>query len=190
MVSTTAGGTQVLFNGTAAPMIYAASGQVSAVVPYEVGGQSVANVQISYNGYLSTVTPVPVTAAAPGLFMDSSGTGQLAMLNQNGSANSPSNPEARGNVVVLYGTGEGQTNPPGVDGQILGSVTKPLLTPAVTIGGVNALVRYFGGAPGEVDGIFQVNVVVPDSVTPGNAVPVTVAVGTAVSPTGTTMAVK
>ena len=30
--------------------------------------------------------------------------------------NSPSNPAGKGSVVVLYGTGEGATNPTGVDG--------------------------------------------------------------------------
>jgi uncharacterized protein (TIGR03437 family) len=189
-VSTTAGGTQVLFDGVAAPMIYAVTGQVSAVAPYEIAGKSVTQVQVSYNGAISTATPVPVTGSAPALFTYSAGTGQLAMLNHDSSLNSPSNPEARGQYVVIFGTGEGQTNPPGVDGQILGSVTQPVLRTTVTIGGVNASVLYFGGAPSLVDGVFQVDVVIPNNVTPGPAVPVMVTVGTAASPVGTTMAVK
>ena len=44
---------------------------------------------------------------------DSSGQGQAAALNQDGALNSAENPAAAGSVVVLYGTGEGQTDPPG-----------------------------------------------------------------------------
>ena len=80
---------------------------------------------------------------------------------------------------LLYGTGEGQTSPPGVDGTIPGRSTT-LKTPTqrvrVRIGGVEADVLYAGSAPFLVSGVLQVNAKVPAGVTPGVAVPVEVIV--------------
>jgi uncharacterized protein (TIGR03437 family) len=47
-LATTIGGVQVLFNGTAVPMIYASSTQVSAVVPYEMSSVASPSVWIKY----------------------------------------------------------------------------------------------------------------------------------------------
>jgi uncharacterized protein (TIGR03437 family) len=60
----------------------------------------------------------------------------------------------------------------------------------VQIGGQAATVSYAGNAPGLVEGAFQVNALVPITVTPGNAVPIAIAVGGTSSPAGTTIAVK
>ena len=89
-------------------MIYSLTGQVAAVVPYEVrpGGSTIA--QVEYQGRLSNPLTLSTAAAAPALFTtDSSGKGQGAILNQDGSANGPTNPAAKGSIVVLFGTGEG-----------------------------------------------------------------------------------
>jgi hypothetical protein len=103
-------GTQVLFDGTPEPLIYTSDMQVSAIVPYQVAGQHVTNVQVVYNGLKSSVVPVQVVGSAPGLFtLDSSGIGQGAILNQDSTVNSFQNPADRGSVVTLYATGEGQT---------------------------------------------------------------------------------
>ena len=49
----------------------------------------------------------------------------------------------------------------------------------------------FGGeAPGFTAGVMQVNALVPESVTPGNAVPVTITIGGVTSQAGVTLAVK
>jgi uncharacterized protein (TIGR03437 family) len=187
----TAGGTSVTFDGVAAPMLYAVNGQLSAIVPYSVAGKTNTQMQVTYAGQQSAPSAVPVTSAAPGLFTaNASGTGNAAALNQDYSFNSPSVPALRGSTIVLYGTGEGQTAPGGVDGLVNSSVfPKPNLPVQVTIGGVKAQVAYFGEAPGLVSGVFQANVVIPTGISPGN-VPVVVTVGTASSPAGVTIAVK
>jgi hypothetical protein len=117
-VSTTIGNTQVLVGGFPAPMIFASSTQVSAVVPYEIAGFANPNVQVKYLGQTSNGVLVNVASTHPGLFtLNASGTGPGAILNQNASTNGPSNPAARGETVVVFLTGEGQTNPPGIDGK-------------------------------------------------------------------------
>ncbi len=186
-----AGNTTIRFDGVAAPVIYSVNGQMSAIVPYSVAGKASTQMQVLYNGQSSTPVAVPVVSAAPGLFTaDASGTGNAASLNQDYSLNSAATPAAKGSVVVLFGTGEGQTIPAGVDG--LGNKTSfpsPALPVQISIGGVNAKIAYFGAAPSLVSGVFQANVYVPDNAPSGN-LPVIVTVGGISSPAGVTVAVK
>lgn len=49
---------------------------------------------------------------------DPSGTGLVAILNQDFSVNSGANRADPGSAVTLFATGVGQTGPPGVDGKI------------------------------------------------------------------------
>jgi len=60
--------------------------------------------------------------------------------------------------------------------------------PAVTIGGVSAQVLYAGGAPGQIAGLMQVNVVAPSGLS--GAVPVVLTVGGLPSQPGVTVAVR
>ena len=118
-LATTIGGVQVLFNGTPAPMIYASSTQVSAVVPYEMALVSNPSVWIAYAGQTSNAYPLTVAATAPGLFaQNASGSGPGAILNQDNSLNGPGHPAAKGSIVQMFMTGEGQTTPQGVTGTI------------------------------------------------------------------------
>jgi uncharacterized protein (TIGR03437 family) len=191
-VATNITGTQVLINGTLAPLIYASATQINAIVPYEAGTAGSASLQILSAGVPSGVWNLPLAASAPAIFsIASNGSGQGAVLNQDNSVNSPSNPAARGTLVQIYATGEGLTSPPGVTGSVTGSNTKsPVLPVNVAIGGVNAAVQYDGSAPDAVAGLFQVNAVVPAGVAPGPAVPIILTVGGATSQNGVTIAVK
>jgi len=49
---------------------------------------------------------------------------------------------------------------------------------------------YGGNAPGEVEGVVQINVVVPPNVTPGLGLPVLVTIGGVTSQTAVTVAVQ
>jgi uncharacterized protein (TIGR03437 family) len=186
------GGVQVFFNGYPAPLIYALAGQLSAIVPYEVAGLQTVNVVVVYQGNASAPFPVPVAAATTAIFTnDASGQGQGAILNQDFTRNGPANPAPRGQYVFIYGTGEGVTTPPGVDGRIsatpLPSVKQNC---SASIGGQTATLNYCGEAPGATAGLVQVNALIPDSVTPGIAVPVTITIGGVASQSGVTVAVK
>jgi hypothetical protein len=67
-VSTSLGGTQVLFDGTPAPLLYVGNGQVGAVVPYEINGQLGTQVRLhSVNGTSDPVA-LPVVPTAPSVF--------------------------------------------------------------------------------------------------------------------------
>ena len=188
-------GTSVYFNGAPGPVLYTSSTQVGAIVPFGLNGAS-AQVYVSYQGQTSAPIEVPVAPAAPALFAaNDSGTGQAAAVNQDGTYNNAANPASSGGWVSLYGTGFGQTNPPGEDGALslvppAGVLPLPVLQPVtVTIGGIPANSNYAGGAPYLVQGVMQVNAQIPSGLAAGNAA-VVVTVGTIQSQAGVTVAVS
>jgi uncharacterized protein (TIGR03437 family) len=135
---------------------------------------------------------VQVAPSAPGLFsVNFSGTGQAVVYNADNSVNSASNPAARGSIIQIFGTGEGQTSPPGQDGLFAtGLPPKPALPVSVMIGSVpQTQFAYIGGVPGEPPGILQVNVTVASGTPTGNQ-PLIVQVGTASSQPDLTVAIK
>jgi trimeric autotransporter adhesin len=191
-VSTSIGGTQVLFDGTPAPLIYSLAGQVSAVVPYETFGKTSTEVQVVFQGQSSSTVSVPVVTAVPGIFtLNGSGQGPGAIVNQNGTVNSATNPASPGSITMIFATGEGQTNPDGTDGKPDGfPAPTPIAQPVTaTIGGLDADVQYAGGVAGLVAGFLQVNVRVPSGVPAGNAVPVILSIGGKSSQGNVTLAV-
>ncbi len=193
LVSTSVAGVRVLFDGVPAPIVYVSATQIAVVTPYFGTSNATTHVQVEYEGVLSDPLTVPIAATAPGLFTaNASGTGQGAILNQdNVTHNSAQAPAPVGSVVILWGTGEGVTDPPGVDGRLaVGVLPAPLAKVSVTIGGLPATVAYAGAAPGEMPGVIQINATVPQGVQPGNSLPVVVTIGGAASQTGVTLAVQ
>jgi uncharacterized protein (TIGR03437 family) len=193
LVSTSTGGVRILFDGIPAPMVYASSGQCSAVVPYFGAAKSTTHVQVEYQGVRSEPLAIAVAATGPGLFTaDFSGKGQGSILNEDGTTkNSPASPAAPGSVVILWGTGEGLTDPPGVDGRpAVDVLPKPLASVSVDIGGMPATVEYAGAAPGNIPGLLQINARISKDVQRGDQVPVHVKIGSATSQDGVTLAVR
>lgn len=196
-ITNTLGGVQVLFDGNPAPMIYASSTQINAIAPVGLAGKTSTVVTVTYSGMTSNALTVPVQATAPGIFAaDGSGTGGGAILNPGYSLNARLNPAGRGGVIAIYLTGAGVTNPPSVDGAITG-LTPPFPAVAqavsVTIGGVAVpagSIVYAGAAPGSIEGLTQIDVVIPATVTPGPTVPIVVTIGGVPSQTGITVSVN
>ncbi len=191
-LSNSIGGVQVLFNGFPAPIVYALGTQLSAIVPYEIAGESSVNVVVVYQGNASAPYPVGWPRRTTAIFTnDSSGHGQGAILNQDFTRNGPANPAPRGQYVFVYGTGEGVTTPPGLDGRISGTPLPSVnLNCSATVAGLTASINYCGEAPGATAGLVQVNVLIPASATPGSAVPLSISIGGAASQAGVTVAVK
>ncbi len=192
LATTALAGTVVRFDGMAAPLIHASGNQVSAVVPYGVEGRARVAVDVEYGGIRSAARAIPVGATAPGVFTtDGTGRGQGAIVNEDGSVNGPGNPAARGSVVAIFATGEGQTQPTGVDGLIVPAeaLRHPVMPVTVTVGGQDAEVIYAGSAAGQVSGVLQVNARVPQGTAPGDAVAVSLRIGSDSQP-GVSLAVR
>lgn len=84
-----------------------------------------------------------------GLFTaNGTGCGQAAAVNQNGTLNGAENSAVRGEIVALFRTGEGQTEPLGVSGLLTASVRVPRQAAKVRFGAVDADVLCLGPAPG------------------------------------------
>jgi uncharacterized protein (TIGR03437 family) len=66
----------------------------------------------------------------------------------------------------------------------------PVLPVQVTVGGVPATVLYAGAAPGEVEGLMQIDVQIPSGIAAGSQVPVVLQVGSAVSAAGVWIAIS
>jgi len=157
-------GVQVTFNGVAAPIIYASSGQTSVIAPFELAGQSTAQVVVQYNGVASAPVTVSVTNTLPGLFSaNASGQGQGAIQNADFSLNSSTHPAAAGSIIVLWVSGLGALNPAAANGSIIPATNTPTLrfAPTVTIGGKTAQIAYAGPGPLSVAGLYEINCTVP-----------------------------
>lgn len=188
------GDTRILFDGMAAPLLYVQWNQINAIAPFGVAGKTRALMQLERGGQIVAEVELPVAVSHPGLFTDSAtGRGLAAVLNQDGTINSPSNPAPPGSIVSFYGTGEGQTTPPGIDGFItpetMTNLPQPNLNVRVSIAQRSAEVLYAGAAPGLVAGVFQINARIPEDTPQGEAA-VNVTVGAAFNRQAVTVAVK
>jgi len=197
-VSNTLDGVQVLFGGIPGTPIYVSATQINVTVPWEIAGQLSTSILIDYNGTLSSPISVQVSpTVAPSFYTtNSTGSGQAAAINEDGSFNGPagtagSKPAPAGTVISLYGSGGGVTTPAGTTGSV--SPSNQLLyiggTVSATIGGQPATVEFIGAAPGLVTGVIQVNLLVPAGVT-GNNLPVSLTLDGITTPVGATVAVQ
>ncbi len=100
--------TQILFDGTPAPLIYVKDSQAAVAAPASLAGQQTTSITVVRNGVASAPVTVFVSAVTPGVFsLDASGTGSAAALNQDQTINSKTNPAASGMVVSLFVTSTG-----------------------------------------------------------------------------------
>ncbi len=180
------GHVQVWFNRAPATPIMSYAGQLNVVAPFGLEPGSTVNMQVWYYGIPSARIPVTVAPAAPALFTrDSSGSGLVAVVNQDGTVNAPSR---TGSIVALWGTGGGAL-PDAADGTLARGIQTLVGEVRASIGGKDAQVLYAGAAPGLVHGAFQINIKVPDDLAPG-VVPVVVSVNGHLSPEGVTLEVR
>jgi uncharacterized protein (TIGR03437 family) len=191
----------VAIDGQNAAMIYVSANQITVQVPYTVGIGLGKVVVVNNNGVITTST-VDTVATAPGLFtLTENGLGQCAALTfsmKSGtfSVNGSTSAALIGDIMVFYLTGEGiyDLTPSPATGYVVPANLNPLPqlspAPAVTIGGAAATVQYAGPVAGGLLGLLQINAVVPATATTGNAVPVSITIGTGTTQAGATIVVK
>jgi uncharacterized protein (TIGR03437 family) len=188
--ATNLAGVRVLFDRVPAPVLYAQTYQVNAIVPFSVTPGATIEVRVEYNGTQSTAARIAIAEAAPAIFTldaPSPRGGRAAALNQDGTINSPENPAPVGSILTLYVTGAGVMQPAIPDGQVVTITNARLALPVFVsfYGGGTAEILYAGPAPGIVAGVLQINVRVPDVLCHGywqcwlnpNAVPVYLGLG-------------
>jgi uncharacterized protein (TIGR03437 family) len=166
-------GFEATVNSVTAPLYYVSPNQVNLQIPYETQ-PGPATLQIG-NPYQNATYQFQVVAAAPGIFMFPDGT-----IN-------PSRTGARGQIVTLYITGDGQVTPSLATGTApnpKAQAPKPRLPVSVTVGGVPAATIEFLGIPTWSVGVTQINFTIPANA-PTGVQPVVVTVGNASSPPAT-----
>lgn len=176
----TGAGSEVRFNGAAAPVFYRDPGQINTLAPETLAEGSVAEVEIFEHDRLRARCRVSVVAAAPGIFTTGGGTGQAAALNQDGTPNSPENPAPQGTVLTFYATGVGRAG---------GEPARPVLPVAVLVAGLPVEIEYAGPAPGFI-GLTQLNVRLPAGLVPTGVLPLELIVGGASSQRGVVIAMR
>jgi uncharacterized protein (TIGR03437 family) len=166
----TLGTVQVTVNGLPAP-VYSVVGtapqQISAVVPFAATG-STATIVVTVNNVKSNSVVVPMAATSPGIFsIPSNGISSAAALHADYSVVSATNPATQGEIIAIYLTGLGATNPAVGDGVAApGKAPFPLITGelSVYVGGmlVPANQIYYAGLAPTLAGLYQVNFKIPN----------------------------
>ena len=189
------GGSSMSIAGVGAPMLFSSDGQVNAVIPYGIQVNAGQQIVVSRGNSLSVAQSFTMAAASPGVFTtDGRGKGQghiyVAHSDFTQTLADAAHPAAAGDVIVIYCTGLGEVTPALAAGAPapFDHLTSTVNRVEVTIGGVPAQVQFSGLTPGFA-GLYQVNVKVPDGVTPGAAVVLSIAEAGQIS-SPVTMAVR
>lgn len=142
-----------------APVFYCSQEQINFQMPTTVG-HSKAKIQTDLNGTRSNSIELPVAQTDPDLFV---------AVHQNSTAINGDSPAYSGEIVSLYVTGLGETNPRLPESGYpapANSQYKTVLPVRVTLGDLNCEVLFSGLAPG-LTGLYQINIKVPSAVTAG-----------------------
>jgi uncharacterized protein (TIGR03437 family) len=165
----------VLLNSSPVPLFYADPNQINFQVPMGAPQSGTADLQVFQpsTGRVLGDTTVAMTSALPGFFTQAgNGVGAAAAINEDGTVNSGTNPAAQGTVISIFGTGQGFIPGAPPDGNIPNAPLKTPQSPQLIMGTdfvPAANIQYSGLAPTLV-GVWQLNVLIPDTVitTPTN----------------------
>ncbi|HLG99709.1 MAG TPA: SMP-30/gluconolactonase/LRE family protein [Bryobacteraceae bacterium] len=162
----TVAGVSISVNGRPAPILAVTPTQVNFQVPWETLPGS-AEIAVGVNGIAANTLSVTVLAAAPGIFVDSSG--RAVVQNSDYSQNSAANPAKPGSAIVAYLTGSGPTDVTLSDGAPASAapLAHAMSQVSATVGSLPAQVMFTGLAPGFV-GLTQMNIVLPDALPSGD----------------------
>jgi len=177
---TSLGNTQVLLGGQPLPLYFTSSGQIDAVVPYNIAANTALQLIVQNGTAYSQPETVLARTAQPGVFtQNQSGAGPGAIFGQKpggvAALNTAANPASAGDALVIFCTGLGTVTPsvPAGTAAPLTALSWTDNPVTVTVGGLDAGFLFAGLAPGWV-GLYQVNVTVPSGIAATSNAPVVV----------------
>jgi uncharacterized protein (TIGR03437 family) len=158
---------------------FVSDGQVNVQIPWELQGQSSAQMKVSIGDTSSALYTVRLRNESPALFEyseESSGRRLGAVLGQDGRLIGTQSPARKGEVIQIYANGLGPVDNQPASGEVTPADPLPRTrtAPQVTIGGRPAEVSFSGLAPFNV-GLYQMNVRVPQD-SPSGLQPVVVTI--------------
>jgi uncharacterized protein (TIGR03437 family) len=170
MLPTVLGGTgvRVLINNIPADIYYVSPTQVNLLIPTSlIAGPAM--LQLVVDSLAGPAIPIMLQTAAPGFFQSDATT--ILGIHVDGSTITAASPAKAGEIVVLFASGLGPTNPAAIPNQIPQSAASitPMSNFSMLINGVAVnpqQILYAGVAP-TFAGLFQINVLLPAN-TPAN----------------------
>jgi len=191
---TTLGDVQVLFNGNPVPLYLVSPSQINFVTPMNAPSSGTADIQVVQvsTGRVFAAGPVAMAPYSPAVLM-SEYTGilrQAAVLNQDNTINSPTNPAPRGTYISIYATGQGFVPNAPPDGTLVNGAVPAPIQVRVNIAGayldqINAdptsdvskdqWMPYSG--LNAYPGLWQINAYIPHAIAPKNQIPLIITAG-------------
>ena len=161
-------GVRVLINNIPANIYYVSPTQVNLLIPTSLIPGPVM-IQLVVDGLAGPAIPIMLQSAAPSLFQLDATT--VLAVHLDGSTITAASPAKAGEVVVLFASGVGPTNPAAIPNQIpqqAASVT-PISSFTMLMNGapVNPQQILYAGVAPTFAGLFQINVQLPND-TPSN----------------------
>ena len=162
-------GTFVTIGGLQAPLDFLSSGQLDALIPFELTPNQQYAILVSANNAFTLPDLLDIVPVQP----EVAGLGDGHIIAQHGAdyslvdANHPAKP---GEILIIYLLGMGATNPGVASGNAapssapLAQVTNPA---TITVAGLNAPVAFAGLTPG-LAGLYQIDFMVPNEAPSGD----------------------
>lgn len=160
---TSLSGLQVLANGAPIPLLYVSDSQINAQMPAPLHGSvnGIATLQVVYNS--ATLPNFRLAVANSDFAPFRKASGALAVINQDGTVNETYNPAKPGSFVSIWATGFGATGP--VNGAVASGPDNYCTHCQIALnwGPINLTetVQYAGSSPGLIDGLMQINFMIP-----------------------------
>ncbi|HTW66287.1 MAG TPA: SBBP repeat-containing protein [Bryobacteraceae bacterium] len=170
---TSLGGVQVLVDGVPIPLLYVSASQINAEIPSPIDWlvSGIADVRVVNNGTQLPDFRVAATASVfaaftngPPLQLPNTGAALVA-INQDGTVNSSTNPAKAGSYVSIWATGFGSVPGVTIEGSVAAAASNYCSSCQVTLNGSGPeTVAYAGPSPGLIDGLMQINFIIPAEV--------------------------
>ena len=156
---TNLGGTSVTVDGHPAALLYVSSTQVNVLVPFNVQASGFKSVPVAVTTSAGVGSfNIYVNRNAPALFtVNAAGTGRAHVFD---ASFRPVDIPSEQDVIILYATGLGNTDPPASSDTGALTASRVLDPVEVFLGDQQAEVLFAGLAPG-FPGVYQLNVRVP-----------------------------
>lgn len=176
----TLAGTQVIIGGEQAPLYFVSTGQINALIPYDLSAGQTYQVIVSNNGALSPPASFTASAITPGVAAYASGYAEAedAITGNLITATSPAKP---GEYIAIYLLGMGPTSTPVASGQPSPPNELTTTQPTVTLNGENITPILYSGLTPTAVGLYQIDFQVPADA-PNGALPLVVTEGGIVAP--------
>ena len=165
-------GVSVAINGKPAYVYYISQGQINVQSPSDTN-QGPVNVVVTNNGQASDPATAQLGTFSPGFFQYTGS--KYAIATRNGDNALIADPGAiqgtvgakPGDVLILWATGFGPTNPDTPAGQVVAGAPAATTNPTILVGGSQVKLIYSVLSPGSA-GLFQIAIELPATIGPGD----------------------